>query len=259
MLVRTLISSLSAVALLAVVPAKSADINQCSMVADGRANIIAFDTQLPDGRPVTLKGILAGPSGEGPFPAVVMLPGGGSLYTPYCFAFWVKRFASWGYVTVTVASSTAHDAGGNRLYEYSFLDQAMHALGAASFLATMSNVERTRIGVWGFSSGGLTAIELASSAQEGGSAFKAVVAAAPHCPSSAVTPHTPLLVLIGADDGIVAVDACVDYATQIQHANAFEFLMMKDAKHVFWTDGPAAVLSAETMRAFFGKHLQPLQ
>lgn len=255
MFLRALLSCLCAVILLTAYPANSVDIGKCSMVADGRAEIITFGAQLTDGRRVTLKGILAGPEGAGPFPAILVLPGGGGLYTPYCYRAWIDQFANWGYVTLIVASSTAQDADGNRLFQYSFIDQANHARGAASVLATVPNVDHTRIGVWGFSLGALTAIELASSGQEAISRFRAVIAAAPHCPASGFTPHTPLLVLIGAEDAEVSVSACVDFAAQLNHTNGFEFVLMQGAKHVFWENAAAAVSSAQRMQAFLTKHL----
>ena len=88
-------------------PAHAVDISMCDMVAKGRSTIVPLAAKLDDGRKVTLNGILTKPSGAGPFPVVLMLPGGGGLYTPYCNAAVVDRFTSWGYATLIIASTTA--------------------------------------------------------------------------------------------------------------------------------------------------------
>jgi dienelactone hydrolase len=234
--------------------ANAVDIKKCSMVADGSAEIITFGAQQDNGKRATLKGILAGPAGAGPFPVIVILPGGQGLYTPYCYGAWVDKFKSWGYATLIVASSTAHDGGGNRLPQYSFVDQANHALGAASALAKMPKVDLTRIGVWGFSLGGLTAIELATRPWKGSNRFRVIIAASPHCPATVLTPHTPLFVLIGAEDATAPLSACIDFAAQLERAKGFEFLLMPGARHFFWMNAAAADLSAQRIQAFLTKH-----
>lgn len=252
---RHLALSVVLTALLALGAASAADIQQCSMVVDGEAEVVTFDTLLPDGVEVTVNGLLVKPSGRGPYPAIVMLPGGGSLVTPYCFAFLAKQFVSWGYATMIVASSTARDRSGTRRLQYSFLDQTKHALGAASYLAAHSEVDPHRIGVWGFSRGGLTAIYVASDPNSSVSHFGAAIAIAPHCPAQASAPKIPLLVIQGTDDAIISAEVCVDYANRIQGTFGFEFLLLAGGRHVVWDNDTHAATLAASMRAFLVKYL----
>ena len=230
---QALLPCLGMVILFYAYPAYAVDITKCSMVAEGPAQIISFGAEQNDGRPVTLQGILTLPSGPGPYPAIVMLSGGGGLSTPYCYRFWVDRFASWGYAILIVAGTTAHDVAGKNLLDYSFLDQANYAHGALSALATISKVDVTRIAVWGFSRGAIAAIEVASGRRQDVRKFRAVIAAAPVCPATEIRPHTPLLVMIGNEDAIHSASSCVAYASKLKEAKGFEFQLLPGAKHVF--------------------------
>jgi len=236
-------------------PAVAADISQCEMVANGRAEVVEIPTKLDDGRVVSLKGLLMTLSGVGPFPAVIMLPGGGSLYTPYCHGAIAQQFADWGYASLITASSTAIDASGTRLFEYGFTDQANHARGAARALVGLPKIDHTRLAVWGHSRGGLTAIELATSPRDRDGSFRAIIAAAPHCPAKVTDQHIPLLLVIGTDDVTVSYDICEEFAAKSDTQDGFEFLPLAGAKHLFWLEPEAAKVSAERMRLFLESHL----
>ncbi len=231
------------------------DISKCSSVSNGQARIIGIKAKLDNLKTVSVSGILLKPSGQGPFPIVLMLPGTGGMLTPYCHGVLADQFARWGYATLIVASTTAHDDTGRRLYEFSFADQANHARGAVETLATFTDIDRNRIAVWGFSRGGMTAIELATNSQDHGRWFRAIVAAAPPCPAKFVIPRTPLLVMIGTDDERLSAQACKDFAAKLGAKNQFEFLLLQGAKHVFWMNPKAAEQSALKMREFLQKHL----
>ena len=255
MYLRLMLTLTIAVSYLAWRPAVAADISQCEMVANGRAEVIDIPTSLDDSRAISLKGILLKPSGVGPFPVVIMLPGGGSLYTPNCHGALAKQFAGWGYASLITASSTATDASGTRLFEYSFTDQANHARGAARALVGMSDMDHTRLAVWGHSRGGLTAIELATSSRNRDGPFQAIVTAAPHCPAKVVDQHTPLLLIMGTKDVAVSFGACEDFAAMSNTQAGFEYLPLTGARHFFWLEPKAAKLSAERVRAFLERHL----
>lgn len=239
------------------------DVSQCSMVADGRAEIIHFDARMADGRKVELDGLLAGPGGAGPFPAIVMLPGGGGLFTPYCYRAVVEAFVNWGFVTLIVASTTAHDDDGNHVSRYSFADQASHSYGAISAVETIPEVDRSRIGIWGHSLGGLSVIHAVSSITEKpGMLFQAAVAIAPLCPAQPASPTVPMLVMIGEKDNEVSVDACVDFAARLDGIGGLEFLLIPEAGHLYWAPGApgyneaSAMLSEKRLKTFLAKHLQ---
>lgn len=237
-------------------PGHAVDISLCDMVAKGQSEIVPLAAKLDDGRKVTLNGILTKPSGVGPFPVVLMLPGGGGLYPPYCNAAIVERFTRWGYATLIIASSTAKDISGQQLFEYSFVDQVNHARGARELLAEIGNFDLDRIAVWGFSRGGMAALELAASASVRADGFKAVIAAAPHCPSKVLRPNVPLLLVIGSNDRSVSVEICQEYATRLEGSDDFDFLLLPEAGHLFWQNPAAAKLSANRERTFLSDSLQ---
>ena len=232
------------------------------MVAEGRAEVVSFEAQMSDGKQVTLKGILVSPVGTGSFPAVVMLPGATGLVTPYCYGAVADQFVAWGYLTFIPASTTARDREGNIHLLHSFLDQVSYAHGAAAMLARMPQIDSARIGVWGHSRGGLSVLYGVSSSEgRFGTVFRAAVAAAPQCPSSAIRPSIPLLMLIGSKDLDVSVNACTDLADRLEGTSGFEFFLIPDAGHSYWAPSThgynqAAALSAqERLKAFLQRSL----
>lgn len=253
MIPRSLVPILSAVACALATTSHAGDITECSIVVEDRAELITFDARMANGKEVELTGILAGPDGDGPFPAVVILPGGSGLYTPLCYREIVDQLTTWGIVTLFVAPTTARDGDGKRLFQYSFADLSSYGHDAALAAANLSRVDPARIGLWGHSRGGLSAIDIASGL--GGRSqipFRAAVAVAPWpgCPKNA-RPAIPLLVLYGADDKLSSPDWCADFAEQSEDASGFEFYVIPDADHdVWWTPKGRAHL-----KFFLDKHL----
>lgn len=216
--------------------AHAIDITQCSMVAEKLATVIEVPAQRHDGQSVKMEGILATPDGDGPFPAIVMVHGSNGLVTPYCYGAVVRQFLATGHVVLIPASTTARGADGNHLLDYSFLDQVNYAQGAAAKLASMDSVDSQRIGVWGHSRGGLTVLHGAASDESTfGGTFKAAIAAAPQCPASAREPVIPTLLVIGANDLSVSVDACTDFANKLESGANFRMLLLPDSGHAFWS------------------------
>lgn len=236
-------------------PVFGADIAQCSTVANGVADVVNFSARLDDGRELSVKGLLTKPTGSGRHPAILILPGDGSLHTPYCHRALARQFNDWGYVVLIVASSTAEDAVGQRHFEYSFLDQANHARGAARYLRGQSFVAPDRLAVWGHSRGGLTAIELATNAKDKPPSFGAIVTAAPHCPARVTAKHTPLLLIVGTSDRRISVSACRDFAEKSEHQSGFEALFIEDGDHLYWLQPAGARLSSKRMQQFLSTHL----
>ncbi|MFQ5566241.1 MAG: hypothetical protein ACE5EU_07760, partial [Paracoccaceae bacterium] len=62
MIPRSLTPGLCAVALLVAYPASAGNVNECSMVAEGRSKLISFDAQMADSTGVELTGILTDPA-----------------------------------------------------------------------------------------------------------------------------------------------------------------------------------------------------
>jgi hypothetical protein len=61
--------------------------------------------------------------------------------------------------------------------------------------------------------------------------------------------------LIGAEDAILSVSSCVEFADRLNQAEGFEFVLLKGAKHMSWTNAAAWDSSAQRMQAFLAKHL----
>jgi hypothetical protein len=73
MIPRSLVPILSAVACIWATTAHAGDVSECSIVVEDRAELITFDARRANDTKVKLTGILTGPDGDGPFPAVVIL------------------------------------------------------------------------------------------------------------------------------------------------------------------------------------------
>ena len=99
----------------------------------------------------------------------------------------------------------------------------------------------------------MAALHLAASPTVQTDGFRAVIAAAPHCPSKVAGPYAPLLLVIGSDDTSVSVEICTEYAARLAKAPNFEFLLLPGAPHVFWQNPSAAELSGSRMKSFLAK------
>ena len=121
--------------------------------------IVSFDNaKLFEGDTAqTIRGLLAKPSGDGPFPAVVLLHGCGGLRSrSNVIEDWTNFLTSLGYVTLWVDSlgprglNTCVNIAGD------WRELSRDAYGALDYLASLPFVNKERIGVMGFSMGGLT-------------------------------------------------------------------------------------------------------
>ena len=261
--IRIMAQSLMALVLLFATPVYAVNIERCSMVSEGLTKVISFTARTAAGTEVTLKGLITAPDGEGPFPAIVMLPGAEGLVTPYCYRAVVERLVGWGYITLIPAGTTARDSKGKNHLQYSFLDQVNYAHGGAAVLLTMRQVDPARISVWGHSRGGLSVLHGAASEEKSfGTIFRAAVAAAPQCPANATPPSIPLLLLIGSEDLSVSVDACSDLAAHLEGAPGFEFLLIPNAGHAYWAPSTpqynrtGAELAEKRLEAFLRSALE---
>lgn len=111
------------------------------------------------GSTLEVSGWLSKPQSDGPYPAVFLLHSCGGA-TAHFKKFWPEYLNKLGYLTLAV------DSAGPRGYEKCTNDfirmkdrdreLARDAFGALDYLSTLSDVDKTRIGVMGFSLGALT-------------------------------------------------------------------------------------------------------
>jgi dienelactone hydrolase len=158
------------------------------------------------------------PEGEGPFPAVVVMHAGGGMYDFRGNIYksqldWARRLRNWGYVVFMVDTYGAREYSNvNQIGNIrEAADQLSDAYGAFNYLSDLPYVDADRIGILGWSRGGLTVINVMEepehfqrimhlSLQKRG-LFRAGVAMYPVCRNHfETTLKGPLLILIGERD-----------------------------------------------------------
>ena len=236
-------------------------IKKCPQVADGRAQVVEFDGKTVSGTPVKLLGLLTKPTGEGPFPGLVILPGSNGLIVPYCYSSIAPTFLEWGFATLTVAPRTARERDGTPRYIYSFADHGNYGFAGARTLGSFDFVDKDRIVLWGHSNGGVAVIDAVNFGGDKLDVYRAAVAAAPYCPGEARPPGIPLLVVTGENDREVQPEFCTAYAKQLEETEGFQFLLLPDTGHSYWAkladdyNATAHKLAAEQVKAFYFRNL----
>lgn len=108
---------------------------------------------------VELRGLLRRPAdadadrSAGPFPAVLLLPGGGTQYLTLEPDYWARRLAGAGIASLVVHKRGTGDSGGDWATA-TFEDLIADAGAAIEALRRRVDVDADRIGVMGFSQGG---------------------------------------------------------------------------------------------------------
>lgn len=246
---------------------------------------------------VMLVGFLFTPSGNGPHPAIVMLHGRAGPYSSlahgrYDATTLSKRHMEWGefwaqrgYVALLV------DSFGPRGYAEGFprgsyadrpdavSEQTVRpfdAYGALKYLRGRKDVNPNRIGVQGWSNGGMTVLVTMSDQAPGitkptaTTGFRAALAEYPGCGMDAVKgewrPYAPVLMLLGSADEEVSPKRCETFAKRAQKAGGpLEYHVFDGAEHNYDDPGktkqsnPANATATEETRhmaeSFFAKAL----
>jgi dienelactone hydrolase len=155
-----------------------------------------------------IEGHLAKPTGDGPFPAVVVLPDCIGL-TPFVRETLTVRLASWGYVALVIDSWTTRNAQAGCFLngqEPPGVDRVADAYGGLFYLAGLPFVQRDRVGLLGFATGGVFVLTLAepqtqsSVVNSENLSFKGGVVYYAPCAELIQKPAFPLLILVGRDD-----------------------------------------------------------
>jgi dienelactone hydrolase len=245
----------------------------------------------------------------GPHPAVVMLHGRGGSYSSnkpgVMFAgnltarhrMWGEFWAERGYIALHVDSFGPRGfAQGFAKHSYSSRPASVNeqtvrpldAYGALDYLRTRSDVLADRIGLQGWSNGGMTLLaamgmnaprvapEMADRVRLAqptpSSEFRAAIAQYPGCTvqrdQAGYLTYAPLLLLVAADDDEVSPKTCATLAEQLKQRNAeVEFVLYDGAHHSYDDPGkskqshaPNKTALEDTLRraeAFFRKQLQP--
>jgi len=191
-----------------------------------------------------VEGHLARPSGNGTFPALVVLPDCIGL-TPFIRQTLTARLTSWGYVVLVVDSWTSRNAQAGCFLngqEPPGVDRVADAYGGLFYLAGLPFVQRDRVGLIGFATGGVFVLTLAepqtqsSVVNDQSLGFKAGVVYYAPCAALELIqePAFPLLILAGQDDQRTGVQACEKVARPaIADAKPIEVHVYPGVKHGF--------------------------
>jgi carboxymethylenebutenolidase len=254
-----------------------------------------------------LTGYLFKPAGAGPHAAVVMLHGRAGPYSsnkPGIMAadnlsarhrLWGEFWAVRGYLALHVDSfgprgyaqgfpRHSHSARPAAVSEQSV--RPLDAYGALDYLRTRADVIADRIGVQGWSNGGMTLLaamgeqaprvapdkanQVRLAPPTPRTDFRAALAQYPGCTvqrkQADYKPYAPLLLLLAADDDEVSPQVCAALAAQLKQRGAeIESVIYDGAHHGYDDPGktrqshtPNKAATDDTMRraeAFFRKHL----
>ena len=153
----------------------------------------------------------------------------------------------------------------------------LDAYGALAYLRSRDDVQPDRIGLQGWSNGGMTLLStLAADApglREAGmpGGFRAALAQYPSCRTQMnrtdYTPYAPLLILAASDDDEVSPEVCRQFAELMEvRRERVEFVLYQGAHHSYDDPGrtkqshePNRVALADSLRraeAFFARHLK---
>lgn len=247
-------------------------------------------------RTTQLVGYLFKPQGTGPFPAVVMLHGRGGPYSSAArgistAAALTQRHKQWGEFWAQRGYLALHvDSFGPRGYArgfpiHSYQDRPaavdeqtvrpLDAYGALDYLRNRGDVIADRVGVQGWSNGGMTVLATIAGNAPGidhpspATGFRAALAMYPGCreqDKQDYRPYAPLLMLLAADDEEVSPAVCRRVAAQsIARGADLQFVVYDGAQHAFDDPGSRkqsvfanqrATLDARTRAdQFFALHL----
>lgn len=256
-----------------------------------------------------LVGYLFKPGKPGPHAAIVMLHGRGGPYSvnqPGVMSadnltmrhrMWGEFWAERGYLALHVDSFGPRGyAQGFPKHSYSSRPASvseqtvrpLDAYGALDYLRSRNDVMADRIGLQGWSNGGMTLlsaiaqdppriapdkadrVRLASPTPA--SDFRAAIAQYPGCTvqrdQAGYQPYAPLMLLVASEDDEVSPKVCATLATQLQQRGAdIDFVVYQGAHHSYDDPGktkqshtPNKAAMEDTLRraeAYFRKYLQP--
>jgi carboxymethylenebutenolidase len=251
-----------------------------------------------DGR-TQLTGYAFLPQKPGPHPAVVMLHGRSGPYSSLKrgqhdvdaltlrHRMWGRFLAERGYLAILVDSfgPRGHGDGfGRHSYDSRPPEvseqtvRPLDAYGAIAYLRTRSDVDAKRIGVLGWSNGGMTVLAAMGPRPPGladpsiQSGFRAAVAIYPSCRVQSkqpdYKPYAPLMIAVAENDDEVSPTLCRSFAELLKLRGAeIEFYWYDGAQHSYDDPGrtkqshePNRAAMQDTLKrvdAFFARHLGP--
>jgi dienelactone hydrolase len=235
------------------------------------------------------------PKQSGPWPAVVLLHGRQGVYAKDADRFygvrtisgrhraWGELWAKAGHLALLVDSSGARGyPGGFAAGSYNQRPpevgektaRPLDAYGALYWLRGRSDVAPDRIGLHGWSNGGMAALwamstfRLLDRGMNAGNGFRAALAFYPGCGRPAkeepgYLPYAPVRMFLAGQDEEVDPETCSGFAKDVKaRGGAMEALLFPNAHHNFddpsvddEDDRAAAAEARSSAHAFFAQHL----
>ena len=213
--------------------------------AKGYTPGFAFDKD----KSITLSGELLFPKGDGPFPAVVLAHGCSGV--GYAGKAWAPLLREWGYATFAVDSFNPRGfkrvcEDGSRLLP---LERTPDVYGALNVVSTHPKIDPNRIGLMGFSHGGIVTINSSTKwakdkFAQNGQGYKAFIAVYPYC--NVTIPElnsitTSLRIHTGELDDWTPAKPCEQHVNTLKASNQdAEISIYPNAHHAF--DDPSEKL-----------------
>jgi len=222
--------------------------------ARAEGTTVTFPVVEASGNVVELRGKLNTPEGVGPFPAVVLLHGcdGLSPDAPWDddhpFVDWgydERPFLAWGYATLWVDSfgprGVENVCDGEDRYIANPNTRVRDAFAGKAFLAGLPEIDVDRIGLIGWSHGGIAVLKAVSNATlhepSPEDPFDAAVAFYPGCPFELHRLNAPLLILIGDADDWTPVTYCENMVLVGDTEFDVDLVVYPGATHAFEWSG----------------------
>ena len=231
------------------------------------AESITFESnsKSEDGKPLILNGELLKPVGNGPFSAVVLLPGCASTQTNNTE--WAKKLVNWGYVTFLIDSLGARNTSyicdsSDEEWMLWYMRGAQDVHDAKNYLTQLSFIDKNRIAVIGWSYGGGVVIESISKSRDiknRGNPFKAAIAFYPYCYAKWEGFESPLLILIGELDKMTPAALCKNQMVSKTSISEVVLKTYPGAQHSFdryKLARDAVADSVVQVKNFLTKHVQ---
>jgi dienelactone hydrolase len=216
----------------------------------------AETVSFPGGEGTIIRGIFERPARDGRVPALVLMHGCSGLRTGTgtvigLYAAWASRLRDWGYATLLVDGFPPRGipeicTGTHAMPTLE--SRAEDARGAHAWLAARPDIEGSRIGLIGWSSGGRAVLRVLAAGQAKRSPFPAAIALYPPCAARTpgrqpFVPTAPLLIMIGEADDWTPAAHCVrlvEAARPLTPEGGIELQTFPDAHHAF--DAPGRVV-----------------
>ena len=193
---------------------------------------------------------VAKPKGDGPFPAVLLLHGcdGFNAFVAYA----ADRLAARGYVGVALDSLGAGRPNGACTDPTGARDEAVAARATLAWLRAQTYVNAERLGIIGFSMGGIAALDLIDPAGAAAAAppgLRVVVAYYTACDGRDGKLTVPLAIFDGDADKVTPAAPCAALVkTAVAAGKVAQITTYPGATHGFAVPGPDRTFFGEPIR-----------